>query len=137
MSITAQDPRRVPVPSGMEAEGHKTATGMRLLRYDRWCRSRQVSVLPYMVLMLNTRASLIVVLLVVLRMTVEDAMNEFEQIWLLVFADDSIKPAKRSSKLKTALQDLFRRHNVPPNRRLVSTRDNGCKGCACCHSSSA
>jgi hypothetical protein len=134
LSIPAQDPRGVSVPSGMEAEGHKTATSMRLLRYDRWCRSRQVSVLPYMVLMLNTRASLIVVLLVVLRMTVEEAMNEFEQMWLLVFADDSLKPAKRSSKLKAALQDLFRRHNMSPNQRLLSTRDNGCKGCVCRHS---
>ena len=79
--------------------------------------------------MLNTRASLIVVLLVILRMTVEDAMNEFEQMWLLVFADDSLKPVKRSSKLKKALQDLFRRHNMSPNQRLLSTRDNGGKGC--------
>ena len=66
-------------------------------------------------------------------MTVEDAMDEFEKMWLLVFADDSLKPAKRSSKLKKALQDLFRRHNVPPNRSLLSTGDNGCKGCVYSH----
>jgi hypothetical protein len=47
LSFTAQDTRRVPLPSGMEAEGHEATTGMRLLRYDRWCRSRWVSVLPY------------------------------------------------------------------------------------------
>jgi hypothetical protein len=67
-------------------------------------------------------------------MTVEDAMDEFEKMWLLVFADDSLKPAERSSKLKMALQDLFRRHNMSQNQRLLSTGDNGCKGCACCHS---
>ena len=66
-------------------------------------------------------------------MTVEDAMNEFEQMWLLVFADDSLNPAKRSSKLKKALQDLFRRHNMSPNQRLLSAKDNGCKGCVGYH----
>jgi hypothetical protein len=66
-------------------------------------------------------------------MTVEDAMNEFEQIWLFVFADDSLKPAERSSKLRAALQDLFKRHNMLPNRALLSTRDNTCKGCVYCH----
>jgi hypothetical protein len=67
-------------------------------------------------------------------MTVEDAMDEFVKIWQLAFADDSLKPAKRSSKLKAALQDLFRRHNMSPNRTLLSTRDNACKGCVYCPS---
>jgi hypothetical protein len=66
-------------------------------------------------------------------MTVEEAMDEFAQIWKLVFADDSLKPAKRSSKLKEALQDLFSRHKMPPDRRLLSTRDDECKGCVYCH----
>jgi hypothetical protein len=74
-----------------------------------------------------------VVLLVVLCMTVEEAMNEFVQIWKLVFADESLKPTERSSKLRSALEDLFKRHDISLNRRLLSPADNGCKGCVYHH----
>jgi hypothetical protein len=69
------------------------------------------------------------VLLVVLRMSIEEAIEEFISVWNVVFADVTLNPAARSVKLEAAFKDLIKRKGLPENRKLYSGKeeDNNCK----------
>jgi hypothetical protein len=70
-----------------------------------------------------------VVLLAVLRLSIEDAIEEFLEIWNSVFVDSSLDQVARSEKLESMMETLLERRRIPANRTLTvaETNDHACK----------
>ena len=77
-------------------------------------------------------------------MGIEEAIEEFINIWNEVFADATLNPAARSAKLEIVIKDVLKRSGLPENRKLYSgeEEDNSCKAyvvsrsCSSCADSS-
>ena len=70
-----------------------------------------------------------VVLLAVLRLPIEDAIEAFLEIWNSVFVNSSLDPETRSEKLESIMKDLLERKGIPANRTLAvaETKGSDCK----------
>jgi hypothetical protein len=66
-----------------------------------------------------------VVLLAVLRLSIEDAIEEFLKIWNSVFVDSSLDQVARSEKLESMMETLLERRGIPANRTLAVAEKNG------------
>jgi hypothetical protein len=72
-----------------------------------------------------------VILLVVFRMTAEDALDAFVYIWNEVFARTDMDPPTRSRRLEEIIEQLLVEKNLPRDLKLRSNVVNGhCKGYA-------
>lgn len=72
---------------------------------------------------------LIVILLVVLRMTVDEAIVEFVIICLAVFGEQSkgYKPQERMEKLQATVENLLRRREIPIDAKMLDPEREGTK----------
>jgi hypothetical protein len=59
-------------------------------------------------------------LLAVLRMEIEEAIQEFTGIWTVVFADASLDQTRRSAKFEAVIEDLLKRRGLPENQKLYN-----------------
>jgi hypothetical protein len=77
-----------------------------------------------------SRPRILVVLLAVLRLSIEDAIDEFLEIWNSVFVDSSLDKVARSEKLERMMETLLERRGIPANRALAvaDTEGHVCKG---------
>jgi hypothetical protein len=74
------------------------------------------------------RSSLIAIMLVKLRMSIDEAMEEFYTISKLVYNDVAISPAERSARLRACMEDLMKRKAVPIDLKLTDTAEGMCAG---------
>lgn len=72
---------------------------------------------------------LVAMMLARLRMSVDDALNEFFIIVEQVYNQESISPSERTARLKTCLEDMMNRGNHPLDMKL--TEETGLGACQC------
>jgi hypothetical protein len=61
-------------------------------------------------------------------MGIEEATEEFIQIWDTVFADISLDRTARSAKLEDTIKNLLKGRGIEENREMVSRdQDRGCR----------
>jgi hypothetical protein len=64
--------------------------------------------------------SLIAILLVVLKMTAKEALEEFTKFVVEVYKDPDQNPKKQTGRLKEAVYGILKRHGVDKRTKLVS-----------------
>lgn len=68
-------------------------------------------------------------LLTKLRMSVEEASDEFYTIIEEVYGRDYIDPQEKTSRLRQCLEEILKRNGLPLNMLLVEeTQVHGCSG---------
>jgi hypothetical protein len=64
-----------------------------------------------------------------LRMSVEEAMEEFCTIFEAVYDSPNLPPSDRSARLRECMEDLLKRKGVPIDAKLVEgTTNTRCAG---------
>ncbi|PVG02910.1 hypothetical protein CPB86DRAFT_859145 [Serendipita vermifera] len=72
---------------------------------------------------------LLVVMLTKLRMTVDEAIEEFREISKEVYEVEDLTPSARSQKLRECLENLLKKKDIPLDATLVGDRgENDCAG---------
>jgi hypothetical protein len=72
------------------------------------------------------RFSLIAIMLAKLRMSIDEATEEFYTISKLVYNDAAIAPAERSARLRACMEDLMKRKALPIDLKLTDATDGIC-----------
>ena len=71
---------------------------------------------------------IIVFLLALLRMGIQETIEEFKTIWLTVFADAALDPAARSERLRCAIRDLMKQKDMVEDKKMhVEDEGVGCQ----------
>jgi hypothetical protein len=72
---------------------------------------------------------IIAILLVILRMSIEEAIEEFLNIWQLVYTDATLDQATRSAKLEDLMKNLLKSKGIDESCKmcLPEEEENGCK----------
>jgi hypothetical protein len=65
-------------------------------------------------------SSLIAIFLVVLKMTAQEALEEFTKFVVDVYKDPDQNPKKQTDRLNKAVYDILKRHGVNKRTSLVS-----------------
>jgi hypothetical protein len=68
---------------------------------------------------------LIAIMLVKLRMSVEEASNEFFTIFEEVYREDNLVPSERTKRLRRCVEDILLRRDLPVNLKLVEAPQEG------------
>lgn len=63
--------------------------------------------------------SFIAILLVILKLTAKEALEDFTDFSVKVFKDIDPDPKKQTSKLEQAVQDILDKYDVDKNRKLI------------------
>jgi len=74
------------------------------------------------------RSSLIAIMLAKLRMSIDEATEEFYTISELVYNDAAITPAERSARLRACMEDLMKRKALPIDLKLTDSTEGICAG---------
>jgi hypothetical protein len=68
-------------------------------------------------------------------MDIEDAIEEFIDIWRGVFGDGDLDPVARAEKLEAVMKELLKRNQIPEKQKLASEevegKDQVCKVFVC------
>lgn len=68
-------------------------------------------------------------MLVKLRMSVEEASNEFFTIFEEVYRENNLAPSERTKRLRRCVEDMLLRRDLPVNLKLVEPPQEGhCAG---------
>ena len=71
-------------------------------------------------MLIPVRHRIIVVLLAILRMDIEEVIDEFGDIWKTIYADESLDQTSRSEKLATRLKRLLEKRGMLEDQRMLA-----------------
>lgn len=72
------------------------------------------------------RSSLIAIMLAKLRMSIDEATEEFYTISERVYNDAAITPAERSARLRACMEGLMKRKGLPIDLKLTDATEGIC-----------